>query len=517
MKEKIYKNRKQIITIIIFGIFPLICAMIYTLKDGHTPLDVFLPASYWNDELMYYKQVENIVSGGLSKGWFGYNEMHGNIYPFAVWSPAILLPWILWGKIFGWNLVAPVVSSIVFNMVALAIFAGIVKPSVKESVFFLGLLAVFVPYTRYLLCGMPEAIYMALGILFMGLSICYCRKPDRKILIFLFAIVMFATLARPYWGLFFLWVWWFAVRKYNWRGFILGLFAVIATVGIYAWISQTCTAPYLEESVQTGWLFLFKDQGVVEEIRYVINTLIEKAHVLFGEYLKRAVKYGLLSGAMFAVSGLVIVLLGVKYIKDMIKKEENAIRELYVLQFIITSGMILAIFLFYKMGEGSKHLMIFIVTAICLIAFAKEKYPVMKFLTAFVCVYFFMVKAIAPYDWQVAYDDGVLGTEAAELESQLDQAMHLTDSSDRFDNTVIWLASDVVNGESIAATWGLLYMVPEGFGINFCTQEYVMEHFDTLSCRYLAVLPGGEVEARLQESGAKRLAGTEHMAVYCRE
>ena len=169
------------------------------------------------------------------------------------------------------------------------------------------------------------------------------------------------------------------------------------------------------------------------------------------------------------------------------------------------------------MGEGSKHLMIFIVMGICLIAFAKEKYPVMKLLTFFVCVYFFMIKAIAPYDWQIAYDDGVLGMEAAELESGLDQTMHLEDSSDRFDNTVIWLASDVVDGESIAATWGLLYMVPEGFGINFCTQEYVMEHFDTLSSRYLAVLPGGEVEARLQESGAKRLAGTEHMAVYCRE
>ena len=151
MKEKISKNRAQILTIFIFGLFPLVCALVYTLKDGHTPFDVYLPASYWNDELMYYKQVENVVKEGLSKGWFGFNEAHGAVYPFAAWSPVILVPWIVWGKLFGWNLTAPIVSSIVFHMIALAVFAWMVKPSVKESCIFLGLLAVFVPYTRYML------------------------------------------------------------------------------------------------------------------------------------------------------------------------------------------------------------------------------------------------------------------------------------------------------------------------------------------------------------------------------
>ena len=35
------------------------------MKDGHVPGDVFLPSSYWNDELMYFKQVEAVVSHGL--------------------------------------------------------------------------------------------------------------------------------------------------------------------------------------------------------------------------------------------------------------------------------------------------------------------------------------------------------------------------------------------------------------------------------------------------------------------
>lgn len=517
MKEKISKNRAQILTIFIFGMFPLVCALVYTLKDGYTPFDVYLPASYWNDELMYYKQVENVVKEGLSKGWFGFNEAHGAVYPFAAWSPVILVPWIVWGKLFGWNLTAPIVSSIVFSMIALAVFAWMVKPSVKESCIFLGLLAVFVPYTRYLLCGMPEAIFMALGIVFMGFSIRYCRREKISDLAVLFGICVFLMLARPYLGLFFLLPLWFGIKKYRWKGALAGVAAIGVTTLLYLWLAKNCIAPYLEPIMLTGWLSLFWEEGPGAGVSYAVNTLLDRFKTLFGEYFKKAVKYGHFPGSLFAVTGFTALLLGIRYVWALARKKEKELRSLWLFQFVITAGMVLALFLFYNMVDGSKHLMIFIVMAICLIAFAKEKYPVMKLLMAFVCVYFFMIKAIAPYDWQVAYDNGVLGIEAAELGSGLDQTMHLADSSDRFDNTVIWLASDVVDGESIVATWGLLYMVPEGFGINFCTQEYVMEHFDTLSSRYLAVLPGGEVEARLQESGAKCLAGTEHMAVYCRE
>ena len=65
----IRKHRKLILQTLLFSLFPLICAFAYCLKDGRIPADVFLPASYWNDELMYFKQVEAIVSHGLPQGW----------------------------------------------------------------------------------------------------------------------------------------------------------------------------------------------------------------------------------------------------------------------------------------------------------------------------------------------------------------------------------------------------------------------------------------------------------------
>ena len=77
------RHRMLLAQTVVFGLFPLLCAMVYCMKDGHVPGDVFLPSSYWNDELMYFKQVEAVVSHGLPRGWFGFNEAHGSVYPFA--------------------------------------------------------------------------------------------------------------------------------------------------------------------------------------------------------------------------------------------------------------------------------------------------------------------------------------------------------------------------------------------------------------------------------------------------
>ena len=75
------RHRMLLAQTVVFGLFPLLCAMVYCMKDGHVPGDVFLPSSYWNDELMYFKQVEAVVSHGLPRGWFGFNEAHGSVYP----------------------------------------------------------------------------------------------------------------------------------------------------------------------------------------------------------------------------------------------------------------------------------------------------------------------------------------------------------------------------------------------------------------------------------------------------
>ena len=173
---KIKQNKELLILTLIFGCFPLICAFVYSALQGHGIGDVYLPASYWNDELFYYKQVEAVVNYGLPQGWFGFQEMHGSVYPFAAWSPAVLVSYIAWGLLFGWGFMSPIYANIVYNMIAMVGFVLLVRPGRKQSLFVLLMLAAFGPYSRYLLSAMPETIYMSMGIWLVSLAISQNRK-----------------------------------------------------------------------------------------------------------------------------------------------------------------------------------------------------------------------------------------------------------------------------------------------------------------------------------------------------
>lgn len=515
------QHKGLILQMIIFGLFPLICAEIYCLKDAHRIRDIYLPMSYWNDELFYYKQVEAVVHYNLPQGWFGFLEQHANRYPFAAWSPTILLPWVIWGKMFGWNLLSPIYVNILCNMAAMAVFAVLIRPSVKQSVILLALMMVFTPYTRYMLSGMPEALFMAAGIIFSAVTISYIRKEKLWKLVVMFLIPVYFTLSRPYLGMLFLIPVWYAFRRNRRKGSIISLSVVGGTLGGYVLLTKLCTAPYLEPIVKTSWLRIFVSDGLAAGIRYVFLTLKDNIIILFEEYLKRAVKFGLFSGSLYALVGLTALFLLFRFVWAWKKGKEKELRTLALFQFFMTAGMVLAIFFFYKLGEGSKHLMIFILMSLILIALMEEKYYFMKIFAGSLCFYFFVIKALAPYDWQVAYDDSGMGMEARSLEAQLDETMALSSQEDftdmeeyRYDNTVIWLSYDIIGEETVTEWWGLLYMIPKGFGINHCSQTYVMEHFDELRSGYIAALPGGQVEERLLQADAELIAETEHMCVY---
>lgn len=519
LMKKLKENRILILQSLLFGMFPLVCAAVYCLLDGKWISDVYLPASYWNDELIYYKQVEAVVTHGLPRGWFGFQENHGSVYPFAAWSPVILLPWVLWGKLFGWNLLSPIWSNIVYNMLAMAAFALLVRPKVRTAAIVLGLTALFTPYSRYLLCGMPEALFMALGILLVALT--KSQIEDAKVwkVAIMFGIVIFLTLGRPYLGLFFVLPTYFAMKKSVIRGGLLSLGIAAVTMFCYATISRLCSSPYIEPIVETEWLSVFSKEGLGAGLQYIIQTLWSKTDILFQDFLKRAVKYGLIAGSLFGVVGITALMLLVYSIRKGLlwKREKKGKKEYWLVglsQFLMTAGMILALFLFYRMGEGSKHLMIFILMSLLWIALLEEKSGLMKIAAAVLCLYFFVIKASAPYDWQVPYDDGVIRKEAEELKAQLDETMVLADSEDRYDNTVIWLASDYIGEESVTAAWGLLYMIPEGFGINFCTQVHVMEHVEELQSAYIAVLPNGMLEEKVLMRNADLIGSTKRMNVY---
>ena len=77
---------------VLLALLPVMCCFVRCALDGETISGVWLPASQWNDELFYYKQVEGILNYGYPQGYFGFNESHALNLSFASWSPVLVFP-----------------------------------------------------------------------------------------------------------------------------------------------------------------------------------------------------------------------------------------------------------------------------------------------------------------------------------------------------------------------------------------------------------------------------------------
>ncbi len=161
---------------LLLALLPLLCCVVYCASQGRGIGEVYLPSSVWNDELFYYKQVEGIVNYGYPQGYFGFNESHALKLSFAAWSPVLVFPWIIWGFLFGWNLMSPVICNIFLMMLCCFLFVWLVRPSWKQLGILTFLFCLYTPFVRYMLSSMPEVICFAMLIIFYALAVNYQRR-----------------------------------------------------------------------------------------------------------------------------------------------------------------------------------------------------------------------------------------------------------------------------------------------------------------------------------------------------
>ncbi len=181
--------------------------------------------------------------------------------------------------------------------------------------------------------------------------------------------------------------------------------------------------------------------------------------------------------------------------------------------------MLPALLLMYKTIEGSRHLLTFMAALIFLIPLA-EKGAWRRTACVAACLgaafaYLYIYRAADPYDYQVAYMQEERRASLEEWERVFDESLAL-DREDvpNYRNVVIWVQNDVIEDAPVYTAWQLLYMLPEGFGINCCTRDYVLEHVGFLRSRYLCSPVGGEVERLCEENGYEQLYSDGETALY---
>lgn len=522
-------NRLQTLAkALVMACLPLLCCIITCAAQGRTIGEVYLPASEWNDELFYFKQVEGIVNYGFPQGYFGFNESHALKLSFAAWSPVLVFPWILWGMLFGWNLMSPVICNIVLLTAASFAFVWLVKPKWKQ-LGLLGLLfCLYTPFTRYMLSGMPEIICFSMLIWFYGIAISYLRRPHGSGLVWMFVISGLLTLMRPYMLLFMLLPAFLWICRAKWRG-VAGSGVVIGvTAMLYALIKHYLGAEYFAPLFFTDWVTAFWDKGLFGGMWNLFGTLYWKGKDFLQQTLQ-GFRSGLASGAFFGgYLACMAVLLWQSYAdyrkqhrlpagqKD--SQENSPLRAQLVVELHLAVsfiGMLFALLLMYKLVEGSKHLLTFMAAAVFLVSGMRTRsYKKVIFLGALFAYLYSYKAAEHPYDYQIPFTEETLEAQVEDWGEIFARNLELSDRVPSYDNVVIWVFSDRVGDGHVVEKWQLLYGLPQGFGISCCEGDYVTEHLETLQSRYLAVPPDGVLDEMCRETGYRELGRDADLVLY---
>jgi len=571
-----WKQNKRYLTMakaVLMALLPVVCCLVYCAMQGRSIGEVYLPCSEWNDELFYYKQVEGIVNFGYPQGYFGFNESHALKLSFAAWSPVLVFPWVIWGLLFGWDMMSPVVCNILLMTLACFLFVWLVKPGWKQVGITSLLFCLYTPFVRYMLSVMPEVICFSLLIIFYGMAVNYLNREKGYKLVLLFALSGLLTLMRPYMLLFMLLPVWFWIRKSGWKGLAGSAVVLAAVLAVYAAIKHYLGAEYFAPLFFTDWVDAFFEQGLFGGIWYTLGKLYYMASS-FKAHTVQGFRTGLASGVFFAGYLIMLLVLLGQSVKDFgslrrLKREaalrreeaqENKVRnaaeeglgtgrnaaeiddraagdagesgqpavsagtrmeklrkqmtiEVHFVFSLI--AMLFALLLMYKLTEGSKHLLTFMAAGVFVTGMLETKYFKKAVVIGAAFAYFYSYMALNPYDYQVPFAEEQRAAQVEDWREALEGTLTLSrENVPGYENSVIWVFWDQDAEGKKNMKWQLLYALPEGFGISCCEKDYVMEHFEELQSRYIATLAGGEVDARCREAGYTELNRDEDMALY---
>ncbi len=527
-----WKQDKRNITLLkalLLAALPVLCCLVRCVSEGRTIGEVWLPACEWNDELFYYKQVEGIIHYGYPQGYFGFNESHALKLSFAAWSPVLVFPWILWGFLFGWNLLSPVICNIVLLTITCFLFVWLVRPTWKQLGILTLLFCLYTPFTRYMLSGMPEIICFSMLILFYALAINYLNRVRGYKLVLLFIMASVMTLMRPYLLLFMLLPAYLWIRKARWKGALGSGLIIVVTLGAYAGIKHYLGAEYFAPLFFTDWVTAFFERGLFGGLRFFFGKLYYMGKSFLG-HTNQGLRTGLASGAYFAGYLVMLCILLGQSIADWrsVKRLKNAgeagraaelTKKLIVQVHLAFSfiAMLFALLLMYKLTEGSKHLLTFMAAGIFVVAMMQTRFYKKTVLLGVTFLFLYTYRAVDPYDYGIPYIQEEASEAYAYWEGVLEEKLELDTENGvpNFENSVIWVFNDQLpDGTKETVAWQYLYALPEGFGISCCMPDYIHEKFETLQSRYIATLSGGEIDEMCRDAGCSEIGRRGTLVIY---
>lgn len=179
---------------------PFLCAIFVLMITGHgVDFSILVPA--WNDETGWFSQVAAMVEYGHPLGYYGYNGTHAAVGTFGPWGIAPLIPYWLFGSVFGWHVWSMALANISFLCLAVGIFILLTKPSCRQLGWIIGMYCCLNITVGYSMTAMSEGLHYSLGIVLLAILLYLPRclrsckeegwRKKQYILVIVLAFVMF--------------------------------------------------------------------------------------------------------------------------------------------------------------------------------------------------------------------------------------------------------------------------------------------------------------------------------------
>lgn len=309
----------------------------------------------------------------------------------------------------------------------------------------------------------------------------------------------------------------------------------VATAAVYGMVSHFFSAPYLTDLFYTEWITVYFEQGFLAGVKYTVwklcTSVISVVNMIWENL---TVKSGLISAAglyyfifLVLLSGLLVRLI----YRIAYKNWKGFLFEGQML--ICMAGFFAADLLMYRLQEGGRHTLVYIVGNIFLMPITEKMsskrimeekegvqakgervFEAVPVVVAVVFLFLFMSRGDIPYEFAVPFGDACSRADLENMAIQLSENMELFDSAPSYDNTVIWTAWDSIDGETEMVDFGAYYAVPGGFGINLCDGGYMDVNLENLQSRYIGVVPGGDFEKRCVAAGGRVVGECERLIIY---
>lgn len=505
------------------GLIPIVCCILYCAFQGQTLRRIYLPNTVCSDDIYYYKMVEGMVEYGYPLGYFGYNESHAMVSSFGVWSPVLLLPWTLWGKVFGWGYFSPILCNICILSISFIIFAVFAKPTWKQIISIAFLFLLVTPFTRYVLSGMPETIGYALIIIMFGVVYSYFRHESASKLIWIFLLISILSLMRPYFMVFLLLPGILWMRRSRLGGILGTALMVFLNLLGYGLITHFFAAPYFYSSMAIDFIDSVKNGGFTAGCLFLLHKIYDK-WIIIRWNMALGVRQGFTDGQIYFACCIAMLLLFVWLLSDLIKaKRQDGIQDKNLVRNIVLESsllfcfviMLFAIIVLYQIPEGSRHILVFLIGFIIGGAMRDDNSLKKTLLVMAAFVYLFVIKHDDASGYRVPYSEGSVIWEVENLSDIFHSCISLNYSNvPNYDNVVDWVMGDIVDGEEKEIPWRVLFALPEGIGISCCLPQYMKGNIDELNSRYIITVSNGQIDLLCQEKEMDVLLRNECFVLY---